>query len=325
MRILAALALAVLAFAAGAASRPHLQEAVPVSVIVDASQVQTNAPAGRIVKPIDPVPMAERIQAVVTASVQVDEAALAEALADAYRTAGFAEFATAVSKVVVRVTQEQACSLVVAAIRTLPESERLSFIAYVFQHVDLSTAEQLIVSVIHRVDNEHAVEMIVSAICARHESERQTFVAFVFQHIDPAQYERMVAAAVAAVSESERAATIAAIVQALPCARIVHAVVQAMSTIDPERADASTVVSAMIAVAEAVRSLPPESRTPEARAAVQVKSPEWYALRLYDGGTALWAIATKAKWYAEHGDTEKVAELYRFFVKMMIKVETSQE
>ena len=48
-------------------------------------------------------------------------------------------------------------------------------------------------------------------------------------------------------------------------------------------------------------------------------------MRLYDGGTAMWAIATKAKWYAEHGDEAKVSELYRYFVQMMIKIETSKE
>lgn len=43
----------------------------------------------------------------------------------------------------------------------------------------------------------------------------------------------------------------------------------------------------------------------------------WYDWKLYDVGTALWAIAEKAKWYAEIGNTEKVQKLYEYFVTVV--------
>lgn len=42
----------------------------------------------------------------------------------------------------------------------------------------------------------------------------------------------------------------------------------------------------------------------------RVVSPAWYQMRLYDCGTALWAIAEKEKWFADRGDRKKVGELY---------------
>lgn len=49
----------------------------------------------------------------------------------------------------------------------------------------------------------------------------------------------------------------------------------------------------------------------------------WYDWKLYDVGTALWAIASKAKWYAEKGDTAKVNALRSYFFSVLQDVEAN--
>lgn len=66
---------------------------------------------------------------------------------------------------------------------------------------------------------------------------------------------------------------------------------------------------------ESISKVAPSLR--EVAESSRIKNLYWYDWKLYDVGTTLWAIAEKAKWYAEIGNTQKVQELYEYFVTVV--------
>ena len=70
---------------------------------------------------------------------------------------------------------------------------------------------------------------------------------------------------------------------------------------------------------ESISTVAPSLR--EASESSRIENLYWYDWKLYDVGTALWAIASKAKWYAEKGDTAKVNALRSYFFSVLKDVE----
>ena len=222
--------------------------------------------------------------------------------------------------------------------------------------VQLAQRIEVILSSIGPVDTASIAEAFVAAIEKAEEAELAKAVSIVFSRTTPSEFIAIVTRIFHSVGESERAkllvavfrqtapsefATIVAevmnarpsgkrmsvLVEALGICRgaeAVKALLPVISEIDAANEDVVVIVSVMEAMARAIREDVPVSVARAAKEANRIDAPQWYDIRLYDGGTGLWAIAMKAKWHAEHGDHEKVDQLYAYFLKVMSNVESNR-
>ena len=222
--------------------------------------------------------------------------------------------------------------------------------------VPLAEKVQVLLAAIGPLDSAALVEAFVSAIGSAQEADIAAALAAVYNRTTPAEFVSIVTEVFNAVCESERAKLFAAVrkrttpaefftiltdvISGAPPAKRLAVIVTAIgvckdsesvrsllpviSSIDTEDSDIVLIVEAMEALAKAVRADVPQSVAKVVQEAKRIETPEWYDIRLYDGGTGLWAVATKAKWYAERGDRKKVDELYRFFLRLMAEVESAK-
>ena len=127
-----------------------------------------------------------------------------------------------------------------------------------------------------------------------------------------------------AVTAAKPVGIIVEAVRAIDPSDDISAVVQAVKQVDVSSLPTGVIVDLIEAMELATHKIGKAESIALAEAVKDVKTPEWYELQLYDVGTGLWAIATKARFYAEQGNREKVEELYKYFVKVMIEVENAE-
>ena len=165
------------------------------------------------------------------------------------------------------------------------------------------------------------VSKTVAAAVAPAKAETVKATAPSASSVSPAEYARLVAEAVERAVPAARLEIAVSAVLSAASFEAVREIVPILAAVDLATVDTPQIVSAMVRIAEAVRQTFMSKGAAMAVSMERVNSPTWYQMRLYDGGTALWAIAEKAKWFAERGDREKVDELYRYFLKVISNVE----
>ena len=141
--------------------------------------------------------------------------------------------------------------------------------------------------------------------------------------LSPAEYARLAEEAVERVSPSARLEVAVSAILSAASLEAVREIVPLLAKGDLAAVEPAQIVAVMERIAEAVRGTYTAKGSSMAVGMDRVVSPAWYQMRLYDGGTALWAIAEKAKWFAERGDRKKVEELYAYFLRLLVKAESA--
>lgn len=190
--------------------------------------------------------------------------------------------------------------------------------------VPLAQKIEIILAAIGPVDTASVAAAFVEAIGSATEAEIAAAIAVVHNRTTPAEFVTIISGIVNGIPPGRRLSVLVAALGTCHGAEAVRALLPVISAIDAGNEDIVVIVSVMEAMARAVRADVPVSIARAAKESKRIDTPAWYDIRLYDGGTGLWAIATKAKWYAEHGDREKVDQLYAYFLKVMSNVESKR-
>lgn len=304
LRIVLLVSVGLLAFSLGADGgsstrtnkfpRVKVPLAVPAQTVIKPQDNVTNAvPASAEVKPIEPVPLSERISVVLAGIGPIDTAEVIRILTEAIGSASSAEIAQAVVQIAGRATQ----------------TELITIIASVFSSVSEKTREELCVKAVTSATTAEAAAALVAAC----------------RGLEPAAFITIVERAFQSVPEYMKVSLLVAAFHAMPTVEAERQLIPCILAVRIESTPTAVIVDLIEALTLATEQYAKVNPIPFARAASEVKPPEWYDLRLYDGGTGLWAIATKAKWYAEHGNRKKVEELYRYFVKVMLRAERAEQ
>lgn len=274
--------------------RVKLPLAVPAqAVIKPQANVTTAVPALTEVKPIEPVHLSERISVVLAGIGPIDTSEVTRIMTEAIGSASSAEIAQAVVQIAGRATQ----------------AELIAVIASVFSSVSEKTREELWVKAVASATTAEAAAALVAAC----------------RGLEPAAFITIVEMAFQAAPEHMKVSLLAAAFRSMPTVEAERQFIPCILAVRIESTPTAVIVDLIEALTLATEQYAKVNPIPFARAASEVKSPEWYDLRLYDGGTGLWAIATKAKWYAERGNRKKVEELYRYFVKVMLRAEMAEQ
>ena len=190
--------------------------------------------------------------------------------------------------------------------------------------VPLAEKVQVLLAAIGPLDSAAIVEAFVSAIGSAPEADVAAAFAAVYNRTTPAEFLTILTGVISGAPPAKRLEVLVTAIGVCKDAESVRSLLPVISSIDTEDSDIVLIVEAMEALAKAVRADVPQSVAKVVQEAKRIETPEWYDIRLYDGGTGLWAVATKAKWYAERGDRKKVDELYRFFLRLMAEVESAK-
>lgn len=170
-----------------------------------------------------------------------------------------------------------------------------------YQHIDQSTQMTVFVKSIQQASEAETIKMLVAAY-------------------ETVQYDKFIELAVNAIAKVENANVIAKILLPLieKCGK--SAVIDVIAQLS-KKISSTKLIEIIAAIHEKVDKITfietIVTAIEQSKYIDSIKLQEWYYLVPFDSGTGCWAIATKAKKYADEGNTQKVAEMLKLYIKLL--------